>query len=328
MSHNIETMFSGRGITPWHKLGTIVEGTPDSAEAIRLAGLDWQVEKHPLFARIPTGKDTHGKEAGIFKRADSMFGTVRRDTNKVLGIVGGGYTVVQNAEVFGMLDSLVHDGAAQYETAGSLGGGETVWMLLNAGDIKVAGDQVRPYFLATTTHDGSGRLRVRNVATRVVCANTLACAMGEHVTREFVAGHTRSVHDRMKQAESLLGIMRETTAAFAATAEALAAQTFSAADWGRLVAALVPCPDDSDPNTTTKQMNNWARKTAALVQCLGVPDLANIRGTAWGALNAVADFEQHHLRVTGDDEKRLETLFKRSFLEGDLTRKAFALVTA
>ena len=33
----------------WHGLGTIVEDYPTSAEAIRFAGLDYQVERSPLF---------------------------------------------------------------------------------------------------------------------------------------------------------------------------------------------------------------------------------------------------------------------------------------
>ena len=40
MSANVETMMYVRE-KPWHGLGTRVEEAPTSADALRLAGLDW-----------------------------------------------------------------------------------------------------------------------------------------------------------------------------------------------------------------------------------------------------------------------------------------------
>ena len=42
MAANVETMFYVRE-KPWHGLGTCVEEAPTSADALRLAGLDWEV---------------------------------------------------------------------------------------------------------------------------------------------------------------------------------------------------------------------------------------------------------------------------------------------
>ena len=47
MAANVETMFSVRE-KPWHGLGTIVKEAPTSADAIRLAGLDWSVVQEPI----------------------------------------------------------------------------------------------------------------------------------------------------------------------------------------------------------------------------------------------------------------------------------------
>lgn len=48
MAANVETMFSVRE-KPWHGLGTIVMEAPTSAEALRLAGLDWMVVQEPVY---------------------------------------------------------------------------------------------------------------------------------------------------------------------------------------------------------------------------------------------------------------------------------------
>lgn len=42
MSADVETMFSVREI-PWHGLGTVVADAPSSEDALKLAGLDWEV---------------------------------------------------------------------------------------------------------------------------------------------------------------------------------------------------------------------------------------------------------------------------------------------
>ena len=48
MAALIETMFSVRE-KPWHGLGTIVMKAPASADALRLAGLDWNVVQEPIY---------------------------------------------------------------------------------------------------------------------------------------------------------------------------------------------------------------------------------------------------------------------------------------
>jgi phage/plasmid-like protein (TIGR03299 family) len=321
-------MFSGRGIVPWHKLGTIVDGTLTSGEAIEKAGLNWEVVKHPIFARIPTGKHEDGSPSGIMKRVDSLYATVRSDNNHPLGIVGKGYTPIQNADGFEVLDSLTQNGAARFDTAGALGLGETVWMLMLAeSDLKIAGDIVKPYFLATTSHDGSSRLRVRNVATRVVCQNTLGQAMGEKVAREVAISHTKNAKAKMADAAKILGLMHDSNLALVATSDQLLAKKFSRADFEKLVARIMPPPEPGDPTTTDRMAKNWTEKFESIMKTYGAPDLENVRDTAWGAFNAIADFEQHALRTKGTEQERLETLFKRSFLQPTLSRDAFAILT-
>ena len=106
MAANIENMFYTRE-TPWHGLGTRVEESPNSKEALTLAGLDWKVVQEPIY--------TSTKEPIIGYQAN-----IRDLDRKVLGVVTNRYKVIQNHEAFAFTDSLLGEGV-RYETAGIKG---------------------------------------------------------------------------------------------------------------------------------------------------------------------------------------------------------------
>ncbi|HVT87735.1 MAG TPA: DUF932 domain-containing protein [Tepidisphaeraceae bacterium] len=110
------------GEPAWHRLGTVIEQATTSAQAIGLAGLDWNVAQWPVRA---FGPDNLGAGADI----PDVVANVRTDTKAVLGVVGRRYRVFQNREAFDFMDALVGDKLAMYETAGSLHGGKRVWMM-------------------------------------------------------------------------------------------------------------------------------------------------------------------------------------------------------
>ena len=85
MAALVETMFSVRE-KPWHGLGTIVKEAPTSADAIRLAGLDWTVVQEPIYTNF--SKPVEGYRANV-----------RSTDRKVLGVVSDRYKVLQNVEV-------------------------------------------------------------------------------------------------------------------------------------------------------------------------------------------------------------------------------------
>lgn len=110
----------------WHGLGQIVTDYPTSAEAIKHAGLDYEVIKSPLYtnaSNIINPTDSLGIRDNEVNVPD-YFATIRTDNNAVLGVVGKEYHIVQNREAFSFFDAIVGgtDGIL-YETAGALGNG-------------------------------------------------------------------------------------------------------------------------------------------------------------------------------------------------------------
>lgn len=84
MSANVETMFYTRE-KPWHGLGVIVMEAPTSADALRLAGLDWNVMQEPIFTDL--NEPIEGYKANV-----------RDSDRKVLGVVSDRYKMMQNTE--------------------------------------------------------------------------------------------------------------------------------------------------------------------------------------------------------------------------------------
>src|SRR5690554_6830207 len=73
----------------WHGLGQIVEQYPTSAEAIKHAGLDYEVVKSPLFTK-GSGiiENSQGIELGSNElEVPNYFANIRTDNNEVLGVV-------------------------------------------------------------------------------------------------------------------------------------------------------------------------------------------------------------------------------------------------
>ena len=194
----------------WHNLGQVIDRYPTSSEAIQHAGLDYIVEKRPLF--------TYDTAKHIGKTADSIiipeiavpnfFATVRADTEQVLGVVGNDYEVVQNRDAFSFFDAIVGGGEGiLYETAGALGNGERVFITAKLPDyIKVGRkDMIEQYLFLTTSHDGLGSITAAFTPIRIVCNNTLNAAMQSN-SNAIKIRHTASAGERLKQAHTLMGI--------------------------------------------------------------------------------------------------------------------------
>ncbi|RZJ87476.1 MAG: DUF945 domain-containing protein [Chryseobacterium sp.] len=195
----------------WHSLGTIIEDYPTSAEALQFAGLNYTVEKRPLFTLDNVNFDLLNALADGIEPAvnvSNYFANVRTDTEEVLGVVGKDYQIVQNIEAFSFFDSIVgNDDGIKYETAGALGKGERLFISAKLPDYIRVGrnDLIEQCLFLTTSHDGFGSITAAFTPVRVVCHNTLNAAM-RHQQNTIKIRHTSSAAERLKQAHLLMGI--------------------------------------------------------------------------------------------------------------------------
>lgn len=309
MSANVETMFSVRE-KPWHGLGTIVLEAPASADALRLAGLDWKVVQEPVCTE--TGELIEGYKANI-----------RDKDRRVLGVVSDRYKVVQNTDAFSFTDELLGKGV-RYETAGSLQEGRKVWLLARLPrEYIIAGERISPYLVFSNTHDGAGSVKVAVTPVRVVCNNTLNLAL-DTAKRSFSMIHTGNIQDKIQEAKDTLFMAEEYMDCLGIEFEQLRRQKMTDAQVKEYIELLLPMENDPTP---MQEKNIIRLRKDMEKRYYKAPDLQKVGNNAYRFINAVSDFATHSdpLRRTANYR---ENMFARTMDGNPLIDKAYQLVKA
>jgi len=285
---------------PWHRLGTPVKGAMTAEEAITKGGVDWAVAKQPL--RTTTGINV-----------PDHFAVVRMDRKEVLSVVSGQYKPLQNAAAFKFFDGVVGHGAAIYHTVGSLRGGRVIWILAKLpGEIVVGrDDRVDKYLLLSNSHDKSMAVRIGFTPIRVVCYNTLRAAINSMVDSVRIP-HRGNFMEEFKNAQEALGLANRW---FEHAEGAFRVLSQSRCSDGRLSEYLLRLfPEPKMPADKAKleayedekyHLIEIRSRVAELAQVGRGTNLPGVRGTLWGAYNAVTDYADHDYR--GSAEARLES---------------------
>jgi phage/plasmid-like protein (TIGR03299 family) len=291
--------FASRAQVAWHGLGTVFEKDADvnTSKMLELSGLDWTVDLVPLVTNDATKMDT-GAYASVRTQKDG--------SKAVLGVVGERYTVVQNSDALAFADNIL-DGGGRWETAGGLKGGAVVFgSMAVLDDIVIdpqgAADKIKTYLLISTSHDGSSAIQVSSTPVRVVCSNTLNMALkGTKNSVKF--RHTASIEGKVLHARQSLGMASTYFDAFEVEAQALFAQAVTDNTFEKIVEGLYPQPD---PAGAKVAVTKWDNRRDRLFDLWRGPTNANIKGTAWAALNAVTEENQWYRQVrSGNTENGL-----------------------
>lgn len=311
---------------PWHGLGQIVEDYPNSAEALRFAGLDYTVEKYPLFTR-PGGLVVDGTELEV----PDYFSTIRTDTRQVLGVVGRDYEVVQNRDAFSFFDSILDGEGIQYETAGALGKGERIFITAKLpGYIEVGReDLIEKYLFLTTSHDGFGSITAAFTPTRIVCNNTLNAAL-KNQTNAIKIRHTANAKERLEQAHIVMGISNRLTDQLSEIFTSWSKTRITDPELQRLIQlAMVPNKEVLENiqsgrlDELSTCFNNICNAAFEYAQTSPSQQTETTRGTLFGAYNAVTGYFQN-VRGYKDPEAKLKSLLYGGSAQLK-TQKAFNL---
>jgi len=296
----------------WHGLGQIVQDYPTSAEAIKFAGLDYEVVKEDIYT---TSYNSDGQPMDFTKRIKTHFATMRRDTGEVLGIVGKDYEIIQNKDAFTFFDSIVGGDGIQYETAGALGKGERIFITAKLpGYIKVGReDLIEKYLFLTTSHDGFGSITAAFTPIRIVCQNTLNAVMRNH-TNSIKIRHTANAKERLEQAHKVMGISYKLSEQLEEVFNKWTKVKITDPELHRLIQlAMVPNKEVLD-NINKGQLdelstcfNNMCDSVFEYAMSSPSQQKESTKGTLFGAYNAVTGYFQN-VRTYKDDEAKLKSL--------------------
>lgn len=273
----------------WHGLGE-VPTTPvrTIGEALKLGQLDYWVQIAPNVHRLPSGVEII---------SDNSFFTFRTDTNAVLGDkLGRQYVPVQNDESLSVVEGLVSEGCS-IETAGALDGGARAFICVQLPEsINVNGtDEVRQFAVVACGHDGSMGILAYFTNTRVVCNNTLQVSFRDAVQKRTIR-HTSSAKGKIEEAGKLMQIA-------ARNKETVQRGYQILADTPMLQTAFFDYVGNvffSEAEIKEMRTGKRAQEVCSTRKLNVVRDIltyyesgigqADIKGTAWGAYNAVTGY--------------------------------------
>lgn len=293
MAHEVETMAFAHKV-PWHGLGVPVSDDLTPYQMMVAAGLNWDVEKRPLFY-------SHGPNGdAIAGRIKDRMALVRKTDDKVFDIVGKDWNPVQNATLLETFKKFCVEGGATMETAGALRGGEIVWALANLGNgfVLPGGDAVKGYLLLAGSHKAGRATIGRLTPVRVVCANTFAMSGGFDRASQLRVPHTM-VFEPDWAAEQM-GIARAGMTEFETNAKLLQSLNIGRDDALRILTPIFqPAMEaqdlirdfDANAGRTVKEIMEAALKGAGQ---------AEIAGTGWALLNAATYRANHSARGSND----------------------------
>lgn len=313
MAHNINinngvASFFSVNEKAWHGLGTIVSDYPNSADAMRFAGLDFTVEKRKLFTS-PQEDGAPGIEVPDF------YATVRTDNNSPLGVVGKDYEVVQNIDAFSFFDSIVGGEGIMYETAGALGNGERIFITAKLPSyIQVANnDLIEQYLFLSTSHDGMGSITAAFTPVRIVCNNTLNAAM-RNKSNAIKIRHTANAKERLEQAHRLMGISNRLSIDLEQMFTHWSKVRITDTRLKELIRmAMVPNKEVMEKINTgniddlSTAFNNQCNKVYEYAMTSETQQLDSTKGTVFGAYNAITGYFQN-VRSYKSQEAKLKSL--------------------
>lgn len=293
-------------------------------EILAATETDWEV-----------GLDAVQTASGI--ALPKTFAVVRKDTGQPFGngrTVGDGYTAYQNRELAEFAETLVGaaDGSLRFEAGGFLGSGEIVWYqarIPNSIEVRqteLGSDGVDPFLFLLTSHNGTMSTTAFFTARRLFCNNQISSTLAG-ARNKVTVRHTRKMHERMVEAKKVL---RGALGFFEHHVEEmreLDRVAMSAKEMRDFAEKLIGETQESLAEADRTITKAVAARRQAQVDRLGdlfATGLGNVGRSRFDALQAVAEFEDHHREVAGDASRIRRLVLDTG--DGSLKRRALKLL--
>jgi hypothetical protein len=314
MAHDIwsKRFYSARNKPAWHGISLLDELGIQDDDGTLTAGRVMEMMGNPTVERIPLTYSFGAKRYNSGYHALMRPAMIDDPFDMQIGVVSEDYELITPSLVAEIWDKQV---GLSVETLAFLKRGATVFITGKLPAFDVAGEPVENYLICNNPMDGKGSASGHVANIRVVCQNTLRSAISN-------SSSTFKIEHRKGSAKALAKWLGETYRSALMTLDVmkeaydvLAKKRMDRVKVEWIVEELYPMPQHPNPEAPRRiewedaianyeyrvDWVNRARKTVMRLNDGAGTGLNNraTEGTAWGAWNAVAEFETYR-RGTSD----------------------------
>lgn len=273
-------MMNNNRILPYvNAFGTVdISSANNVNEALDMAGMNWDVESSIIY-------DSMGNEIPGYRA------NVREDTHETLGIVSDRYHIIQNETAFDFVNELPMQGNFKFESAGVFRNGRSIWVMGSLPEVNILGDNVSNNLVFVNSHDGSSGVKVMMTPIRLICSNMINLAT-KNANRIWATKHTSNITTRLEEARYTLDLANKYMIALDNEANIMVNKKITNGDIEAILDKMFPIDYNKD---TQRKINNVILFKNNFFTCYNESDIAQFKGTAWGAINAMADLIDHKL---------------------------------
>ena len=284
------TTLSAREAT-WDSIGAGIN-TSKFDEALAECGLDFTASMSPAMVPMPDGILTR------IPKTNAVIGT----DNKVHGVVSDAYHIIQNREAFDFAQYITDD-------LTFLRGGETEtglnYLIAALPSIKVLGDEITPHLIFQNSFNKKYVCKAAIYPLRIVCQNQFNVAF-RSAENAVTIRHSRTAAEKLEQAKATMSTAAAYMTEFSKLAEKFATLRVGADAVDAFADFLFPVKDE----LTENELRRLEVKRADLRNCFNADDNGNFRNSAWGLINAYADFATHY---SGTNQKKSARMAEKRF---------------
>jgi phage/plasmid-like protein (TIGR03299 family) len=251
-------------------------------DVLESTGLNWSVEKKPLFSQegLPT----------------ESYGIFRNDNNQWLGTAGERYTPYQNSQLVERMVELTDTAGIPITGGGALQGGKKIYLQAELEEQRIGNSGVKRYITAMNSHDGTSSIAFGMANKVLVCSNgfyrTLKQMKSKHRhtinAESSISISIAQLQDAIREELNLI----QTYRAFDATemSDEAVDKTIRA-----MFKVSLDAPSDSVSTRKSNQVQNFATALSTEVDTHGK--------TLWSLFNAVTRYTNHMSAPNGEDAK-------------------------
>lgn len=291
-------------VQKWHGLGKPIHAT-NVEDAITEAGMDWQISKHELKT-VSTNPELDGLQL------TRHFPIIREDTKVVLGVLGRGYTTIQNKDALQMFQDVLDTNEITLEQGGEFDEGRRLWMVSRLPqELKIGPDEIDRHIIINWSHDGSLALTaafVPYLRRRHVALTAPVKGMPMSVAIKHTKNNKERINESSKMLKKAYNYFAEASEVF----QRMVDEPFGKELMGRYLQMLFPDKELVENKDGSQRKNSNESKRAEIMDIFCEP--SDVSETKWAAFTSVADWADHSRKGRTPDgsnptELRLEGIW-------------------